>query len=397
MKGMSMRERFLRCMHFEPVDRPPNYELGYWKQTVQRWLKEGMAPEAYPWLGGFDEEGKALESWMEVPEGEELGPLYGHKYFGIEQRPALPINLSNIPPFEYKVIQESKRYVLFRDEKGRLRKALKVGTVGGTRMSMDAYMDFPVKNRKDFEEIKKRYNPHDPRRYPDNWCEIVARYSGDRKVPVCLVKNGGIGLYSKLRQWMGTVGISKAFFRQPRLVHDMLDFITDFIVETVKKAIRDVHADYFNFFEDFAHKGGPHISPRLFKEFFLPRYRRITKFLRGNGIDIIWLDSDGDVRVLIPLLLEAGITCLWPLEIASGMEPEKIREEYGHQLALSGGVDKRALFGNKKSIERELSKIPELIADGGYIPTIDHSVPPEVSYKNWLYYLEYKMNLMEQA
>jgi len=375
--AMSTRERFLKCMRFEPVDRPPNYELGYWYQTVQRWLKEGMPLEAYPWIN------------EKVPEGEEDGPLYGHKYFGIAQRPALPINFGPIPPFEYKVIQETERYLLFRDELGRLRKALKPGTVGGMRMSMDTYIDFPVKDRKDFEEMKKRHDPHDPRRYPNNWREIVARYSDDRKVPVCLVPNGSIGLYSKLRQWMGTFGISKAFFRQPRLVHDMLDFITDFIIETVKKAIHDVHADYFNFFEDFAAKGGPHISPRIFKEFFLPRYQRVTKFLRKNGIEIIWLDTDGDARALIPLLIEAGITCLWPLEIASGMEPEKIREEYGHQLALSGGIDKRALFGNKKSIEKELSKIPELIADGGYIPTIDHAVPPEVPYENWLinYYL----------
>jgi len=393
----TIRDRFIKVMNFKPVDRPPNFELGYWDQTVQRWLKEGMPPEAYPWIGGYNGEGKALKSQMKIPEGEEDGPLYGHLYFGIEHRPALPIKLGPIPPFEYKIIQETKRYVIFRDEDGILRQALKVGTVGGTRMSMDTYIDFPVKNRKDFEEIEKRYNPHDSRRYPDNWREIVARYPDDRKVPVCLVPNGSIGLYSKLRQWMGTVEISKAFFMQPRLVHDMLDFIADFTIETLKKAMHDVHADYFNFFEDFANKGGPNISPRLFKEFFLPCYQRITKFLRDNGIKIIWLDTDGDPSVLIPLIIEAGVTCLWPLEIASGMEPKRIREEYGHQLALSGGIDKRALFGNKKSIERELSKIHDLVADEGYIPTIDHAVSPEVSYENWLYYLEYKMKMMKQT
>jgi len=79
------------------------------------------------------------------------------------------------------------------------------------------------------------------------------------------------------------------------------------------------------------------------------------------------------------------------------MEPREIRKEYGHELCLSGGIDKRALFGNRKTIERELGKIPELVADGGYIPTIDHSVPPEVPYKNWLYYLEYKIKMMTQA
>jgi len=275
MKNVTTRERFLKTMRFEPVDRPPNYELGYWKQTVLRWFKEGMPPEAYPWIGGFDEDGRILKSRIKIPEGEELGPLYGHRYFGIEQRPAVPVSLGPIPPFKQEVLEETERYFLFRDARGRIRRALKVGMAGGQRMSMDTFIDFPVKNRRNFEEIKKRYNPNDPRRYPANWSQIVYRYSDEREVPVCLVPNASIGLYSRLREWMGTVRVSKAFFKQPQLVHDMLDFIADFIIETLKKAIRDVHADYFNFFEDFAYKGGPHISPRIFKDFFLPRYQRI--------------------------------------------------------------------------------------------------------------------------
>ena len=76
----------------------------------------------------------------------------------------------------------------------------------------------------------------------------------------------------------------------------------------------------------------------------------------------------------------------------------KIRKEYGHDLALSGGIDKREISKGKKAIEKEvMKKVPRLVADGGYIPTLDHSVPPDVSYENFLYYLKVKRKAMEQS
>jgi len=194
---------------------------------------------------------------------------------------------------------------------------------------------------------------------------------------------------------MGTKGVSKAFFAKPSLVHDMMDFIADFAMEVTHRALHDVCPDYFNFFEDFAHKGGPHFSPRIFKEFMLPRYRRVTEFMRQHGVDIIWLGSDGNTEVLIPLLIEAGITCIWPLEAAAGMDSQKIRREHGEDLALSGGIDKREIAKGKKAVEREvMGKVPELIAEGGYIPTLDHSFPPDIAYENFFYYLQVKLKAM---
>jgi len=355
---------------------------------VERWLSEGMPREAYPWERRRGERGFCVEE--DKGSSGLLGPFYGHEYLGIESRPCLQLKLGPVPPFEVQVLEETDRYTLYRDGIGILRRALKEGTVRGTRSSMDTYIDFPVKTREDFEKMRERYDPHDPKRYPPNWPKIVEYYR-ERSVPLCLVPNATVGFYSMARRWMGTVELSKAFFTKPNLVHEMMDFTADFIIEVTHRALHDIRPDYFNFFEDFAHKGGPHFSPRIFKEFMLPRYVCVTDFLRKHGVDIIWLDSDGNIEALIPLLIEAGVTCVWPLEAAAGMDPVKIRREYGHDLALSGGIDKREIAKDKRAIEREvMSKVPQLVADGGYIPTLDHSFPPDISYENFLYYLKVK-------
>ena len=176
----------------------------------------------------------------------------------------------------------------------------------------------------------------------------------------------------------------------------MCDFIADNIIATCQRALEDVEVDFFFWHEDFAYNSGPLVSPKIFKDFLLQRYRRVNDFLRAHGVDIIFLDSDGNLTALIPLLLEAGINGLFPCECAAQQDPIELRKEFGRDLLLWGGIDKRALTADQKTIKHELiSKLPYLIESGGYIPTLDHFVPPDVSYQNFLFYLDLKRKILE--
>jgi uroporphyrinogen decarboxylase len=300
-----------------------------------------------------------------------------------------------IPAFAPEVLEETDRYIMHRDAQGIVRRAMKEGTVRGTRPSMDQFLRFAVETPEDFADLRKRYDPSDPRRYPP-WWESRVRAWAAREHPLCLCVNCAMGLYSNCRVWMGTENLSVAFHDQPNLVHEMLDFIADFTIEALRRALEDVEIDYFNYFEDFAYKTGPLFSPAMFREFMLPRYQRVNEFLRRHGVEIITLDSDGNTEVLIPLLLEAGINGHGPLEVAADMDPRKLRREYGQDLALCGGIDKRALARGRTAIDGEvLSKVPDLLEEGGYIPTIDHTVPPDVSYADFLYYMELKQRCLD--
>jgi uroporphyrinogen decarboxylase len=251
-----------------------------------------------------------------------------------------------------------------------------------------------VTGRKSFREIKKRYNPNSPIRYPYWWDGMVS-YWRRRDYPLCLLTNGSTGLYWQLRRWVGTEGISYLFYDDPSLVEEMVEFLVEFILKVTEKARKDIQFDYFNFSEDFAGKSGPLLSPATFRKFLLPGYRRITEEFRRDGIKYFWLDSDGDTRPLLPLMIEAGITCHWPLEQASYMDPVALRKEFGRDLVLCGGIDKRELRKDRKAIEREVfAKIPPLLESGGFIPHLDHSFPPDISYDNFRYYMELKLKLI---
>ncbi len=369
---MTHREAFLKIMSGEPSDWVPNYELALWGQTIERWLNEGM-PVDKVYLG----------DWFE-----------GEPFFQLDRRGFAKLNIEMIPPYEYEVLDEDERYVIARHSNGIVTKALKEGTVRGTRMTMDTYIDFPAKDRASWEQMKLLFDPSSPIRYPFWWDEQVNNWK-ERDYPVCLLGNGSFGLYSRLRAWVGTENLCYLFYDDPALVDEMIETNTEFFLNLVEPALQQVQFDYFNFFEDCAGKGGPLYSPQIFRRFFQKPYRRIIDRLNRAGIKSIWLDSDGDPEVLVPLWMDVGVNVFWPLEQASGMDPLRLRKKFGKQLILCGGLDKIEISKGKKAIDQELySKIPPLLDQGGYIPHVDHAVSPEISYSDFLYYLELKLKLI---
>jgi len=106
------------------------------------------------------------------------------------------------------------------------------------------------------------------------------------------------------------------------------------------------------------------------------------------------VDSDGNVEQLIPLWLESGINGVYPMEVAAGMNVAKLRSQYGRDLVMTGGIDKRTLAKDRKAIDEELARRLPVAERGGYIPHLDHAIPHDVPYENFAYYWERKKAML---
>jgi hypothetical protein len=369
---LTNRDRFIAVMDYQPFDRVPNYELGVWGQTAERWENEGLTPYQCHW------------DWFE-----------GEEYFDMDGREFIHMDCGMKPPFDAETLEETDRYEIVRHANGIVTKALKEGTVRGTRLSMDQYVDFPVKTRDDFRELKKRYDPSLNSRLPAQWRMERLPYWHDRQHVLVLGRNcDATGFYWRAREWMGTEGVSYGWYDEPLLMHEMMEFFADFTIEVARPVLEVTDVEYFNLNEDFAGKGGPLLSPAIFRKFVFPHLRRLVDFFKSHGTRYVTLDSDGNMEALIPLLMEAGIDGIWPLERAADMDPVQIRKRFGKQLRLSGGIDKRRLALGHREIEEHLRELAPLVADGGFIPTVDHTVQPEVSLDNFMHYMKVKQQLL---
>lgn len=372
-KKQTGRERFLNVMEYKPVDKVPNYEAGVWGQTVDVWQKEGLDISKVSW------------DWFT-----------GDDYFGMDKRWFFPVNLGMIPAFEYKILEKTDRYEIFQDGEGRTRKALIEGTVNGSRMCMDEYMHFPVESIEDFRQIKKRFIVDIEKRYPQGWKDPaqVEKYK-NREIPLIFGCNcSTLGYYWRARDFMGTEGISYALYDDPMLVHEMMEFIADFTIEMSKPFLEVSDCDYVFINEDMSMKNGPLIGPAKYKEFIYPHMKRLVDFYKKNGVKYVFVDTDGNCEALLPLLMDAGVDGIWPLERVANMDPIRIRKEFGKDLRLTGAVDKMELAKGKKAIDAHLATLVPLIEEGGFIPTVDHTVPPDVSLENFLYYFKRKEDLL---
>ena len=160
-------------------------------------------------------------------------------------------------------------------------------------------------------------------------------------------------------------------------------------MEIVRLVLKDMRVDTVRLWEDMAYKNGPMISPDMFKKFMIPRYKRLTDLLRSNGVDVLYFDSDGNIEKLIPILLnECGVNFHWPLECAAGMDAVALRKKYGKDLILGGNIDKLVFAKGKDAIREEvMSKVPFLLETGGYFPSLDGDIPPDISLENFRYFI----------
>ncbi len=357
---MTTRERFYKVLHWQTPDRVPNMDFGYWTETIARWHKEGLPTH--------------------VRTGEDVERYVGLE--GVEMIPYITVRNGLYPSFKRKVLGDKGEYRLIRDGEGNICRVPKKGT------TIPQYVRFGLQSREDWEVYKKRLDYTDPGRIGDIKKEVAEAHAAG--LPVRF--NAG-SLYGWLRNWMGVENLSIAILTEKKWVEEMMEHLTEMTIYLIEKTLPGLEVDVAWWWEDMCYNRGPLISPKLFKELMVPRYRRITDTLRKYGIDTNILDCDGNIHELVPGWLEGGINVMFPIESAH-TDVMKLRKEFGKDVLLIGAVDKRALIKGKEAIDRELARLRPLVEQGGYIPTVDHRVPADVTFDNYLYYVERKREML---
>jgi uroporphyrinogen decarboxylase len=351
---MTNRERYFATYSFQPVDHPPLALGGPWPEARRRWEAEGL------------------------PAGADL-----HEYFGIEPYTFVYIGPSTrlFPDWEEERLEETEEHVILRTRKGSVVKRRKEMAEAGA----EHYLEYPIHGPEDIPWLAERLDPDTPGRDDGTWRQKLEENRGR---PDALLLTDFGSFFGDLHEHMGTAQIAMAFYDHPDFIHWYNDKIATLCEVAIDKVVPLGGIDFMGGHEDMAYKGAPMISPAMFREFLMPYYRRTVGKARSYGQWIFMQDSDGDIRQLIPLWLEVGVNGFSPCEVAAGIDVGELRAEYGQEVLLSGGIDKRALAAGKPQIKAELEKRYRTAELGGYIPGIDHGVPPDVSWENYCYYAQ---------
>ncbi len=381
--GMTPRERIKDVIRFKKVDVNPWYE-SFPIDTILRWLSEGLPILDVAKIEWKFRPARNFLNWPDLSGFD----LYSH--FGASNLRGLivPVDSGPIPRFKQRKIRETERYQEYIMESGAIARKIKSAYSG---YSMPQFTEFPVKDTKTWEQYKMRLNPEDPRRYLMDWekdpyLKLFEEFQGGSTM---LYLTGFYGFGAEL---MGIPNFNLAFYRDPELIHAMASFWEYFNIERTRDAVETLkdQIDIVFWWEDLASKHGPNISPRLYREFLLPHYKRVIQYLNKNNITQVMMDSDGNLYPLLELIIEAGITGLWPLEVNSDMDLRAVRQKCGDRLFLAGNIDKRKVAQGGEAMRKEAdAKLTVMKETGGYIPGMDHVVPLDVSYDRFVEYANY--------
>jgi uroporphyrinogen decarboxylase len=356
---MSQRSALHAILYGEPSDELCQFEWGYWPETVQRWHAEGLPADQEPW--------------------EATGITYYDR---------VPVATRLFPAFETVVLSEDDHIRVIRDSNGVIQE------ITTDHMSFPRFLKHPVETLADFEALKARLDPNDPKRFPANWPEVARQLN--QRDNVLVMGGTEISFFGWHRDLMGVENLLMAYYDQPELIHAISEYHLHDLKTLYARIMPDIQFDFIFMWEDMSYKNGPLISPALVKEFMLPYYRELIAYFKSLADYKVLVDSDGDVRQLIPLFQEAGVDGVLPFEVAAGMDIREIRQAYP-ELILCGGLDKREIGKGRAAIDRELeAKLPFMFERGRYLPSMDHHVPPEVSYADFQYYLERTRELYQR-
>jgi uroporphyrinogen decarboxylase len=357
---MTGRERFNRQMNYQSVDRSFNMEFGYWDENFTEWdifRDNGIHNNA------------EADRFFSFDRIEGAGPNFGGWMH---------------PPFEHRVIERRGDYNILMNGDGLLAEVPADG-----HDTIPHYLKSSIVTPDDWKRCKEeRFRRDDPERRIDVQA-LRLRHPDDRDYPLGVNCGSMIG---KIRDLLTFEGLAYAMFDYPEMVEDMVETCCLLVEDALDQLLPAIRFDYASGWEDICFKNGPIVSVDFFRDIVMPRYKRIRRKLDQHGVGLWYTDCDGDVRPILPHLMEGGINCLFPFEVMGCAHPGELLDAHPG-LRIMGGVDKIQLAAGRDAIRKYLDTLVPYVERGGYIPFCDHRCPPNVPPADYLFYLDLKRQM----
>lgn len=364
---MNNRERVKAIMNYEKYDRMPIACFSYWKETLEKWVREGHLSESE--IQGIKHGNeKDINIFKKLGFDLNWGATYG-------------LNAGLFPLFEYKLIEELPD--------GLIKSLNTDGVVVLERknnVSIPQEVEHLLKDRESWEEL---YLPK--LQYSDERIDMTAlkalQDDSKRDNPLGLYVGS---LFGQIRNWLGIVGVSYLYADDEELYDEIINTVGDLTYKVTEKALKSgAKFDFIHYWEDICFKNGPLVIPSVFEDKVGPHYRKINDMVNSYGISIISLDCDGLIDSLLPTWLNNGVNTMFPIEVGTwNANIIPWREKYGRKLKGVGGMNKNIFALDYSAIDKEIERLKPQIELGGFIPCPDHLIPPDAIWENIQYYCD---------
>ena len=156
-----------------------------------------------------------------------------------------------------------------------------------------------------------------------------------------VVPNFGMCLFERAWSLRGFDALLMDMVERPEWVEQLFERITDIQIRLGRRFIAaGVDGGYFG--DDYGAQRSMLFSPRTWRRFVKPRLARMFSPFTDAGLPVI-LHSDGDIKAILPDLVEIGLTALNPVQ-PEVLDHAWLAREYGDKLSFYGGISTQSVM-----------------------------------------------------
>ena len=341
MAEMTSHERFKRMYEHKEADRVPILDSP-WPETIERWVREGMTTPDYI------------------------------EYFNLDK--TAYISTDNSPRLPERVVEETDDYIIQTTSWGVTKRNFKHNT------TTPENIHYEISTADAWEKVKDRIQPSDDR-IP--WDMLKKNYKKWRQEGYWITGGLWFGFDITHSHMVGTENVLIGMMEEPEWIMDMFERELDVSIQLLQRVWDAGYTfDEVHWYDDMGYKNTQFFSMRTYRELLKPYHQRAIDWAHQHGC-VVRLHSCGDIMPFVPELVSMGLDGLNPLEVKAGMQPEQLKKEFGDKLLFHGGFN-AARWHQPDYILPEIEHLlPILKENGGYIFASDHSIPPDVSFKDF--------------
>ena len=371
---MNSRERIHHALNFRESDRIP-YDL-----AATTWT--GISHRAY--LNYLKFAGKESESpeWADVVQQIVIPSEKVLEEVGADVRGVFPLTSHNWDV--HSKLKDRGNYYEYLDEWGFTHHFPKDGFWFSLVKSPMEAVDFSM------EDVVEKY-PWPQANNKERFAGLRERAQEYRKQDkVVFTKGLCAGLFEMHQRVRGMENAMLDPFMYERNSDKLIGKLADLKIEfwdALLKEVGDV-VDIVGEGDDYGTQQSQLISPEQFRTYYKPHFARILEFIKNLRPDLkILFHSCGNVRPIIPDLIEMGVDILNPVHVtATGMEPIQLKKDFGQDLVFwGGGVDTQHILptGTPEQVKDDVKRNVEALAPGGgFVFSTIHNIQAEVPPQN---------------
>lgn len=158
-------------------------------------------------------------------------------------------------------------------------------------------------------------------------------------------------------------------YEEPECMHELIDFLMEYKLKMAEQICKHIHPDALYSHDDWGSQKSTFMSKEMFREFYLEPTKKIYKYYKDHGVEVVIHHSDSYCETFVPEMIEMGID-IWQGALSTNDIP-KIAKEYGEKITIMGGINNGIVDcpdWSKEKVTAEVDRVCEWAGTKYFIP-----------------------------